>query len=85
MRQAAHAFDNAARGINTGADYVEEAAKKIRNGTFRNLVDGASVFAKRQPAAFLGVSVLVGFAAVRFLRASGNTPPSRETKIENRK
>ena len=74
IRQAAHAFDNdapfAARGIHSGADYVEDAAEKIRNGTFRDLVDGASDFAKRQPAAFLGLSVLAGFAAVRFFRAS---------------
>ena len=28
-------------------------------------------FAKRQPVAFLGISVLAGFATVRFLRASG--------------
>jgi hypothetical protein len=75
IRQAAHAFDNdapfAARGINTGADYVEDAAEKFRNGTFRDLVDGASDFAKRQPAAFLGLSVLAGFAALRFFKASG--------------
>lgn len=82
IRQAAHAFDNdapfAARGINSGADYVEDAAEKIRNGTFRDLVDGASDFAKRQPAAFLGLSVLAGFAAVRFLRASGNNTTSSQ-------
>lgn len=74
IRQAAHAFENdapfVARGINSSADYVEDAAEKIRNGTFRDLVDGASDFAKRQPAAFLGLSVLAGFAAVRFFRAS---------------
>ncbi len=75
MRQAGHAFHHdvpfAAHGINSAADYVEDAAEKIRNGTFRDLVDGASDFAKRQPAAFLGLSVLAGFAAVRFFKASG--------------
>ncbi|ABE64575.1 conserved hypothetical protein [Nitrobacter hamburgensis X14] len=83
IRQAAHAFDNdapfAARGINSGADYVEDTAEKIRNGTFRDLVDGASDFAKRQPAAFLGLSVLAGFAALRFFKASGkHTTSSQE-------
>jgi gas vesicle protein len=82
IRRAAHAFDNdapfAARGINSAADYVEDAAEKIRNGTFRDLVDGASDFAKRQPAAFLGLSVLAGFAAVRFLRASGKRTSSSQ-------
>lgn len=82
IRQAAHAFDNdapfAARGINSAAGYVEDAAEKIRNGTFRDLVGGASDFARRQPAAFLGLSVLAGFAAVRFLRASGKQTPSSQ-------
>jgi hypothetical protein len=86
--EAARAFERdvpfAARGINSAADYVEDAAEKIRNGSFRDLLDGATDFAKRQPAAFLGVSVLAGFAAVRFLKASGADSPSsrRETNSE---
>jgi gas vesicle protein len=80
IRDAARAFENdvpfAARGINSAAEYVDEAAEKIRNGSFRDLVDGATDFAKRQPAAFLGLSVLAGFAAVRFLKASGGQSSS---------
>jgi hypothetical protein len=80
IRDAARAFEAdvpfAARGINSAAEYVEDAAGKLRNGTFRDLVDGATDFAKRQPAAFLGLSVLAGFAAVRFFKASGNETPS---------
>jgi gas vesicle protein len=75
IREAGRAFENdapfATRGINSAAEYVEEAAEKIRNGSFRDLVDNATDFAKRQPVAFLGISVLAGFAAVRFLKASG--------------
>jgi gas vesicle protein len=75
IREAGHAFENdapfLARGVNTAADYVEDTAEKIRNGSFSDLVDGATDFAKRQPAAFLGITVLAGFAAVRFLKASG--------------
>ncbi|MEH2519131.1 hypothetical protein V1279_004704 [Bradyrhizobium sp. AZCC 1610] len=82
IRDAARAFENdvpfAARGINSAAEYVDETADKIRNGSFRDLVDGATDFAKRQPAAFLGLSVLTGFAAVRFLRASGSESSSRQ-------
>ena len=74
IREAARAFDSdapfASRGINSAADYVEDAAQKIRDGSFRDLIDGATDFAKRQPAAFLGLSVLAGFAVVRFLKAS---------------
>jgi gas vesicle protein len=83
IREAGRAFENdvpfAARGINSAAEYVEDAAEKIRNGSFRDLVDNATDFAKRQPVAFLGISVLAGFAAVRFLRASGggSSSPSR--------
>ncbi|MGC1558618.1 MAG: hypothetical protein WA820_02105, partial [Bradyrhizobium sp.] len=69
IREAARAFENdapfAARGINSAAEYVQDSAEKIRNGSFRDLVDSATDFAKRQPAAFLGISVLAGFAAVR--------------------
>jgi gas vesicle protein len=82
IREAARAFENdapfAARGINSAAEYVEDAAEKIRNGSFRDLVDGATDFARRQPAAFLGMSVLAGFAAVRFLKASGGQSSSSQ-------
>jgi len=75
IREAARAFENdapfAARGMSSAAEYVEDAAEKIRNGSFSDLVDNTTDFAKRQPAAFLGISVLAGFAAVRFLKASG--------------
>jgi len=82
IRNAARSFESdapfAARGINSAVEYVEDAAEKIRNGTFRDLIDGATTFAKRQPAAFLGLSVLAGFAAVRFLKASGNQTSSSQ-------
>lgn len=81
IREAGRAFESdvpfAARGIGSAADYVEEAAQKIRDGSFRDLVDGATDFAKRQPAAFLGISVLAGFVAVRFLKASGGQSSSQ--------
>jgi hypothetical protein len=81
IREAARAFENdvpfAARGINSVAEYVEDAAEKIRDGSFRDLADKAKDFAKRRPAAFLGVAVLAGFAAVRFLKASGQSSSSR--------
>jgi gas vesicle protein len=84
IREAAHAFESevpfAARGITSAAEYVEDAAEKIRNGSFRDLVDSATDFAKRQPAAFLGISVLAGFAAVRFLKATGGQSSSSERR-----
>ena len=83
IREAARAFEKdipfAARGINSVADYVEDAAEKIRQGSFRDLVDNATDFAKRRPAAFLGITALAGFAAVRFFKASGQSSTSTHT------
>jgi hypothetical protein len=82
IREAARVFDNdapfAARGIDFAADYVEGAAGKVRDGSFGDLVEGATDFAKRQPTAFLGLSVLAGFAAVRFLKTSGEPSSSSQ-------
>ena len=75
IRSAAKAFEQdtpiAARTIEAAANYVEDAAEKMRNGSFNDVIDGVTSFARRQPAAFLGLSVLAGFAVVRFLKASG--------------
>lgn len=77
IRGAAKSFEQdtpmAARTIEMAAGYVEDAAEKIRNGSMSDVIDGATSFARRQPAAFLGLSVLAGFAVVRFLKASGST------------
>src|SRR5258705_12632196 len=67
IREAARVFESdapfAARGINSAAEYVEDAAEKICNASFSDLVDGATDFAKRPPAAILGISRLAGFPA----------------------
>jgi hypothetical protein len=84
IRSAAKAFEQdtpiAARTIETAADYVEDAADKMRNGSMNDLIDGITSFARRQPAAFLGLSVLAGFAVVRFLKASGGSTASARTQ-----
>lgn len=83
MRTSAKAFERdapfAAHGLEVAAGYVEDAAQKMRDGSIRDLVDGATSFARRQPAAFLGLSMVAGFAAVRFLKSGGDVGPS-ETK-----
>jgi hypothetical protein len=77
LRNAAHAFDAetpiAARAIESAASYVDDMAEKVREGSLNELMDNMTSFARRQPAAFLGLSVLAGFAAVRFLKASGGS------------
>jgi len=84
IRNAAQAFEKdtplAARTIEMAAGYVEDAAEKMRSGSLSDVVDGMTSFARRQPAAFLGLSVLAGFAAVRFLKASADSgSPSRKS------
>ncbi len=75
IRGAAKSFEQdtpiAARTMEMAAGYVEDAAEKIRSGSLSDVIDSATSFARRQPAAFLGLSVLAGFAVVRFLKASG--------------
>lgn len=81
MREASQIFTHdaplAEKGIASAASYVEDAAGRLRNGSPRDLVGLATDFARRNPAAFLGVSALAGFAIMRFLKAS-DTPSHRE-------
>ena len=92
VRRAAGAFDDQ---IPQASDYIRQAAEQIygasdalRQRNIGELVEGVQDFARRQPTAFLGITVLAGFAAVRFLKSStssgaghvyrreGSIPPS---------
>jgi len=79
VREAARAFESdvpfAARGINSAADYVEDTAEKIRNGSFRDLLDGATDFAKR----------LAPSRAMCLLPPAASTPPRTMLKIPPRR
>ena len=83
IRRAAREFDNdlpiAGKYIRKAAAQVENVSDSIRTGDFNDLVSNAQSFARRQPTAFLGMAVLAGFAAVRFLKSSSDasaTPSS---------
>lgn len=93
MRRAAREFDNdlpiAGKYIRKAAAQVESVSDSIRAGDVNDLVGGAQSFARRQPTAFLGLAVLAGFAAVRFLKSSSDASassaiPRRQTYQENR-
>src|ERR1700730_6298173 len=77
IRRAAREFDGdlpiAGTYIRKAASQVEGVADTIRTGTFKDLVRGAQSFARRQPTAFLGMAVLAGFGAVRFLKSSAES------------
>ena len=76
MRRAAREFDTdlpiAGTYIRKAASQVEGVSDQIRNGNLNDLVRNAQSFARRQPTAFLGLAVLAGFGAVRFLKSSSD-------------
>jgi hypothetical protein len=80
MRRAAGEFDPdipiAGSYIRKAAARVEDAADALRAGNFNDLVRGAQAFARNQPTAFLGLAVLAGFGAVRFLKSSSTDSAS---------
>jgi hypothetical protein len=80
MRRAANEFDNdlpiAGNYIRKAASQVEVVSDSIKKGSFNDFVRAAQGFARRQPTAFLGLAVLAGFGAVRFLKSSAETPHS---------
>ena len=77
MRRAAREFDTdlpiAGTYIRKAASQFEGVSDQIRNGNLNDLVRNAQSFARRQPTAFLGLAVLAGFGAVRFLKSSSES------------
>ena len=58
--------------IRKAASQIESVSDQIKTGNLDDIVRGAQSFARRQPTAFLGLSVLAGFGAVRFLKSSAD-------------
>jgi len=84
MRRAAREFDIdlplAGTYIRKAASQVEGVSDQIRSGNLNDLVRNAQSFARRQPTAFLGLAVLAGFGAVRFLKSSSETDSPAERR-----
>ena len=70
----------AASYIRSAADQVESFSDSLRRRDMGQMVSDVQSFARNQPTAFLGISFLAGFAAVRFLRSgsagAGSNPRS---------
>ena len=77
IRSAADAFESqspfASDYIRRAADGIEGVSDTLRQRDLGELLYGVQDFARRQPTAFLGISALAGFAAIRFLKSSA--PP----------
>lgn len=82
VRRAAGEFEGqvpqAAQYIRYAADQMESMSDSFRRRDISQMMQDVQSFARRQPTAFLGISFLAGFAAVRFLRSgsSGSSMPS---------
>jgi len=73
-RRAAGEFEDqvpqAAEYIRYAADQMQTMSDSLRRRDVGQMLSDVQSFARRQPTAFLGVSFLAGFAAIRFLRSS---------------
>jgi len=77
VRRAAGEFDNqipqAGEYIRRAADQIDNTSDAIRQRDLRELLQGVQNFARRQPTAFLGATVLAGFVATRFFKSSSSS------------
>jgi hypothetical protein len=80
LRRAVNEFGEvpqAAQYIRLTANQIDSVSDAFRKRDLNQLVSDVQGFARRQPAAFLGMTVLAGFAAVRFLKTSTGTSAGR--------
>jgi hypothetical protein len=82
LRRAANEFGEvpqAAQYIRLAANQIDGVSDAFRKRDLNQLVSDVQGFARRQPTAFLGMAVLAGFAAVRFLKTSTRTSAGTST------
>ena len=74
IRRTAYEFDNempqAGHYIRKAAAQLENVSEAMRNRDMSEIVGNVQDFARKQPTAFFGAAVLLGFAAVRFLKSA---------------
>ena len=80
VRRAAGEFEGqvpqAAHYIRYAADQMETMSDSLRRRDLSQMMSDVQGFARRQPTAFLGLSFLAGFAAMRFLRSGASAAPA---------
>jgi hypothetical protein len=78
VRDAAERFDkdlpSAAAYVRDAAEGLERASSVLRERSIEDAFKLAENFARRQPAAFFGASVLAGFVLARFLKSTAEAP-----------
>jgi len=76
IRQSTHALrdnqqDTVAQFVERAADGLDDFSTKLRDRDLTQLMADAEQFARRQPAAFIGASFMLGVLTARFLKSSG--------------
>jgi hypothetical protein len=76
IRRTAYEFDSdipqAGHYIRKAAAQLENVSDAMRNRDMSEIVGNVQDFARKQPTAFFGAAVLLGFAAVRFLKSGSS-------------
>jgi len=74
IRRTAYEFDNdlpqAGHYIRKAAAQLDNVSDAMRNRDMSEIVGNVQEFARKQPTAFFGAAVLLGFVAVRFLKSA---------------
>ena len=60
----------AAQYIRQASEQIQSVAEVVRERDMRELVGEVENFARRQPTLFFGGAMILGFAALRFLKSS---------------
>ncbi len=80
IRRTAYEFDSelpqAGHYIRKAAAQLDNVSQALRNKDVSEIVGNVQDFARKQPTAFLGAAVLIGFAAVRFLKSGSEKSSS---------
>lgn len=87
IRRTAYEFDSdipqAGHYIRKAAAQIENVSNAMRNRDMSEIVGNVQDFARKQPTAFFGAAVLLGFAAVRFLKSAPATTVAATTTPTN--
>ena len=83
IRRTAYEFDTdipqAGHYIRKAAVQLDNVSEAMRNRHVSEILGNVQQFARKQPTAFFGAAVLVGFAAVRFLKSgSGDSDGAKQ-------
>jgi hypothetical protein len=73
----------AAQYLRQTAQQIESVANSVENRNIKELVAETEDFARRQPALFFGGAVLLGFAALRFLKSAPDKPSSETPEVKS--